>query len=108
MKSIVKAVVAATIIAAPVFSFAQPNQPLTRAQVRADFERVVKAGYDPLDWIHYPENIQAAEARISAEDAARHAAMAANGTASRTSTGDIGGTQASAESGHASAAATAN
>jgi hypothetical protein len=32
--------------------------------------------------------------------------MAANGTASRTSTGDIGGTQASAESGHASAAAT--
>jgi hypothetical protein len=114
MKSIVKAVVAATIIAAPVFSFAQSNsqagvqlnnQPLTRAQVRADFERVVKAGYDPLDWIHYPENIQAAEARISAEDAGRDAAMAANGAGS-TSSGDIGGMQAGAASGHATDAAT--
>lgn len=87
MKSIIKAVAIAVALAAPVVSFAQSNnQPLTRAQVRADLERVEKAGYNPLDWLHYPENIQAAEARIAAQDAN-------NG---------VGGAQSGAESGRAS------
>jgi opacity protein-like surface antigen len=67
MNSLIKAVALAVVIAAPVASFAQSNQPVTRAEVRADLARVEQAGYDPRDWVHYPENIQAAEARVSAQ-----------------------------------------
>ena len=90
MKASIKAAAVALALAAPVVSFAQSNdQPLTRAQVRADLERVEKAGYNPLDWIHYPENIQAAQARIAAEDAV-----------ARRDTSGIGGAGNAAESGH--------
>ena len=68
MNSLIKAVAAALVIAAPVAAFAQSNQPVTRAEVRADLVRVEQAGYDPHDWIHYPQNIQAAEARVSAQE----------------------------------------
>jgi Domain of unknown function (DUF4148) len=67
MKSLIEAAVVAALIAAPLAAFAQSEQPLTRAQVRADLVQVEKAGYNPMDWIHYPENIQAAEARVAAE-----------------------------------------
>ena len=40
--------------------------PLTRAQVRAELVQLEKAGYNPNDWINYPENIQAAQAKIAA------------------------------------------
>ncbi|ELW9447748.1 DUF4148 domain-containing protein [Burkholderia cenocepacia] len=64
MKSLIKAVALATLVAAPVVSFAQSNQqPLTRAQVRAELVQLEKAGYNPNDWINYPENIQAAQAK---------------------------------------------
>ncbi|SIT46909.1 conserved exported hypothetical protein [Paraburkholderia ribeironis] len=56
-------------------SFAQPNDPSapkTRAQVRADLIEWLDAGYDPLDWINYPENAQRA-GRIVAERRAQHA-----------------------------------
>ena len=54
-------------MAAPVVSFAQSNQqPLTRAQVRAELVQLEKAGYNPNDWMNYPENIQAAQAKIAA------------------------------------------
>ncbi|MGF3888010.1 DUF4148 domain-containing protein, partial [Staphylococcus aureus] len=67
MKSLIKAVALATLVAAPVVSFAQSNQqPLTRAQVRAELVQLEKAGYNPNDWINYPENIQAAQAKIAA------------------------------------------
>jgi hypothetical protein len=73
MKALVSAVVLAAAIAAPVASFAQSSQqPLTRAEVRADLARLEKAGYDPLsDRQNYPNNIQAAEARVHAQDAAQ-------------------------------------
>jgi hypothetical protein len=67
MKSLIEAIVIAALISAPLAAFAQSQQPLTRAQVRADLVQVEKAGYNPNDWIHYPENIQAAEARVAAE-----------------------------------------
>lgn len=67
MKSLLEAVVIAALISAPLAAFAQSEQPLTRAQVRAELVQVEKAGYNPSDWMHYPENIQAAEARIAAE-----------------------------------------
>jgi hypothetical protein len=61
----------------PAASFAQQtNGPVTRAQVRAELAELERAGYNPNDWIHYPENIQAAEARVAAEHAARNGAVA--------------------------------
>jgi Domain of unknown function (DUF4148) len=93
MNSIIRTVAVAVVLAGPAISFAQSNnQPLTRAQVRADLERVEKAGYNPLDWLHYPENIQAAEARVAAQDAAQVAA-APDGTKS------VGGAQSGSEAG---------
>lgn len=65
MKSLIKAVAIAVVLSAPIASFAQSsNQPLTRAQVRAELAQSEQAGYDPTDWLHYPENAQAAHARI--------------------------------------------
>jgi len=82
MKSFIEAAVIAALIAAPLAAFAQSNQPLTRAQVRADLVRVEKAGYNPSDWMHYPENIQAAEARIGAEKGAAQADVSGYGASS--------------------------
>lgn len=70
MKSLLKAVVVAAIVAVPALSFAQSQQqPVTRAQVRSELAQLRAAGYDPSDWMHYPENIQAAEARVAADKA---------------------------------------
>ncbi|CAM2184048.1 DUF4148 domain-containing protein [Paraburkholderia sacchari] len=71
MKSLIKAAVFAAIVAAPALSFAQAQQqqPVTRAEVRAELAQLRAAGYDPSDWMHYPQNIQAAEARVAAEKA---------------------------------------
>ncbi|HKT67295.1 MAG TPA: DUF4148 domain-containing protein, partial [Burkholderia sp.] len=45
MKSLIKAVALAALVAAPIVSFAQSNQqPLTRAQVRAELVQLEKAG----------------------------------------------------------------
>jgi hypothetical protein len=49
-----------------------PSAPKTRAQVRADLIEWRAAGYDPLDWIDYPENAQRA-GRIVAARRAQHA-----------------------------------
>ena len=59
-------------------SFAQSNAPLTRAQVREELMRLEAAGYDPSkgDDGEYPADIQAAMARVAAEDHARMAAVA--------------------------------
>jgi len=86
MKSIVKAAVLAAIIAVPAISFAQAQQqPLTRAEVRQQLVELRAAGYDPHDWMHYPENIQAAQARVDAQHAAASAYGA--GTAGTTQSG---------------------
>ncbi|WP_179404992.1 DUF4148 domain-containing protein [Burkholderia guangdongensis] len=66
MKSLINAVAVALIVAAPAASFAQSNQPLTRAEVRAELAQVEKAGYNPNDWMNYPANIQAAQAKVAA------------------------------------------
>lgn len=71
MKSLFEAAVIAALITAPLAAFAQSSQPLTRAEVRAELVQVEKAGYNPNDWYHYPQNIQAAEARVAAEKAAQ-------------------------------------
>ena len=72
MKSLVYAVVAASILAAPIASFAQSNsQPVTRAEVRAELVKVEQAGYNPSrDDVTYPADIQAAEARANPQNGA--------------------------------------
>jgi len=75
MKSLIQAVVAvAAVVAlgAPVASFAQSNAPVTRAQVRAELAQLAQAGYHAGDGdnTHYPDAIQAAEARVSAQNSA--------------------------------------
>ncbi|MGF7130055.1 hypothetical protein P3T40_001530 [Paraburkholderia sp. EB58] len=83
MKALISAVVVATVLAAPVAAFAQSNPPVTRAQVRAELAQLEKAGYSPgSDRNDYPVHIQAAEARVSAQDAAAQANASGYGPAS--------------------------
>jgi opacity protein-like surface antigen len=75
MKSLIKAVALAVVIAAPVASFAQSNQPVTRAEVKAQLRQLEQAGYDPAASTDasYPADIQAAEARVAAQNATAQA-----------------------------------
>ena len=76
MKSLIQAVVVAAVLAIPAVSFAQStqstqsNQPLTRAEVKAQLIQIEKAGYNPAtaNDYDYPANIQAAEARVAAQN----------------------------------------
>jgi hypothetical protein len=70
MKSLIKAVAIAAVLAAPVISFAQTNEPVTRAQVRNELVQLEKAGYNPAtaNDYDYPNDIQAAEARVAAQN----------------------------------------
>lgn len=64
----------AALAAAPVLSFAQSNEPVTRAQVRAELVQLQKAGYNPAaDETQYPRNIQAALARVESSQVAQQA-----------------------------------
>jgi hypothetical protein len=80
MKSLIKAVAIATLLAAPIASFAQSNQPVTRAQVRSELVQLEKAGYSPFADSNttYPEKIQAAEAKISAQSSNQRGNAVAN------------------------------
>ncbi|OUL77936.1 DUF4148 domain-containing protein [Paraburkholderia hospita] len=60
----------ATVLCVPVISIAQSITPVSRDQVRAELVELERAGYhlgddDP----HYPDAIQAAEARVAAQHA---------------------------------------
>lgn len=102
MKSLIYAAIAATVLTVPAVSFAQQsNAPVTRAQVRAELTALVNAGYDPNDTYHYPENIQAAEQRVHAEqaqtDVASQTPAAATQVANSSSGASLDGTS---QSGH--------
>jgi hypothetical protein len=72
---VIQSLIVAAAIALPALSFAQSNQPLTRAEVRAELVQLEKAGYNPAgDETQYPRNIEAAEARVSA----RHGVVASS------------------------------
>ena len=68
MKSVVIAVAAASALSIPLAAFSQSDPTLTRAQVRAELQQLEQAGYDPAKSADasYPSDIQAAEARLSA------------------------------------------
>ena len=75
-------VLAAATLGAPVLSFAQSTAPLTRAEVRADLVRVEQAGYTPSsNDINYPADIQAAEAKIAAQNDQQMTNQAVGGVA---------------------------
>jgi len=73
MTSVVHAAVLAAVIAVPAVSSADARSvqqpPLTRAEVREQLVQLRAAGYDPDDWIDYPQNLQAAQARVDAQQA---------------------------------------
>jgi hypothetical protein len=75
---LVQSLVVAALLAAPALSFAQSNQPLTRAQVRAELVQLQQAGYNPAsDNTQYPKNIEAALSRIQAEQGTAYGGVAA-------------------------------
>jgi Domain of unknown function (DUF4148) len=82
-KALIPAVVIASALAAPTFAFAQDsNAPVTRAEVKGQLVQLEKAGYNPAsDEAQYPNNIQAAESRVSAQQSvATSFGSSANGT----------------------------
>ncbi|WMY11600.1 DUF4148 domain-containing protein [Paraburkholderia phenoliruptrix] len=80
MKSLTQAVVIATVLAAPVASFAQSNQPVTRAQVRAELIQLEKAGYQPSrSDPYYPADLQAAQGRVDAQNGTAQPAVPSYG-----------------------------
>ncbi|MFL9886281.1 DUF4148 domain-containing protein [Paraburkholderia agricolaris] len=82
MKSLIKAIALVVVIAAPVASFAQTEQPLTRAEVRAQLIQIEQAGYNPAASgdSTYPGDIQAAEARVAAQHDTTGYGSSANGS----------------------------
>jgi len=89
----IKAIVIGLAVAIPALSYGQSsNGPVTRAQVRAQLREVERAGYHPgrADDATYPQDIQAAEARIAMERAAAKPAADIGGTKSeKTSSGHM-------------------
>ncbi|MEA3120134.1 MAG: hypothetical protein QOI13_3404 [Paraburkholderia sp.] len=73
MKTLLCLTVVLGTLASPALTFAQTPAPtpLTRAQVVADLVRIEKAGYNPAlgDDPNYPADIQAAEAKVAAQEA---------------------------------------
>ncbi|MEM5313098.1 DUF4148 domain-containing protein [Paraburkholderia sp. JHI869] len=72
MKSLGQTFVILTIMAAPVVAYAQSNTAVTPEQVRAELIQLEQAGYRPGDGdnTNYPADIQAAEARVAAQNGA--------------------------------------
>lgn len=83
MKSLIQAVVVAAALSASTVSFAQSASAVTREQVRAEIVQLDKAGYHVGDGdnAHYPDAIQAAQARIAAQNGAASGYGGASGSA---------------------------
>ncbi|MDR5739753.1 MULTISPECIES: DUF4148 domain-containing protein [unclassified Caballeronia] len=59
MKAIARSTVLALAAFSTVSALAQPlsgDAPRTRDQVRQEAAAWIAAGYDPNDWLHYPDN----------------------------------------------------
>jgi len=87
---IISAIALSAVLAAPSFAFAQSaqsapsaNAPVTRASIRTELVSLERAGYNPgLNDVNYPENLQAAEHRVQAENATSVGGTTAGSTAS--------------------------
>ena len=82
MKLLFYAVATLSVSAIPAISIAQSSQPLTRAQVIAELIELEHAGFHPgsIDYVEYPGNLQAAEARVAATQAKKIPAPTAHGS----------------------------
>ena len=82
MKYLISAIIASAVFAVPAASSAQSNQPVTRAQVRAELIQLINAGYNPAraNKYDYPADIQAAEARVAAQNGAMRYGPAVSGS----------------------------
>jgi hypothetical protein len=69
--------IAIALLAAPALSFAQSSttdqRPVTRAQVEEQAAQLLAAGYNPNEWLNYPDNVLAAQRRVAAQHAAQTA-----------------------------------
>ncbi|WP_158899141.1 DUF4148 domain-containing protein [Burkholderia sp. L27(2015)] len=69
--------VAVVLLVAPTLSFAQSSNadqhPVTRAQVKEQAAQLFAAGYNPNEWLSYPDNFLAAQRRVDAQQAAQTA-----------------------------------
>jgi hypothetical protein len=62
-------IVAAALAIPAVSSFAQSDQPLTRAEVKSQLIQAQQAGYNPsADHTTYPAQIQAVDAKLAAQN----------------------------------------
>ncbi|WP_250480790.1 DUF4148 domain-containing protein [Caballeronia sp. GAOx1] len=76
-------IVAAALAIPAVSSFAQSNQPVTRAEVKAQLVQLERAGYNPsMDRTTYPAEIQAAEAKVAAQNGQSYGGAADGSSAS--------------------------
>jgi hypothetical protein len=76
VKFLTRSVAVAVMIVSPIAAFAQSNDPITRAQVRAQLVQLEQQGYRVGDGDHanYPQLIQAAEAKIALQEVAANGA----------------------------------
>ncbi len=68
---------------------------ITRASVRAQLDELVGAGYNPRDWYHYPDNLQAAQRVVDQ----RHLELAQSNAPMKGMTDDTSKSTASGEQG---------
>jgi hypothetical protein len=82
MKLSTLAICVATL-AMPLAAFAQQSQGgLTRAEVRAQLVELEQTGWRPSEeGPNYPDEVQAAEAKVAAKHAAEHLAASGNSNA---------------------------
>jgi len=88
----VQSLIVAAVVIVPAVSFAQSNGPVTRADVRAQLVQLEKAGYNPTtaNDYDYPANIQAAEARVAAQNGATSYGPAVSGSSQSGSSEGVG------------------
>jgi len=81
---IISAIALSAVLAAPAFAFAQSaNAPVTRASVRSELASLERAGYNPgTNDVNYPQNLQAAEQRVQAQNASSFGGSVSGSTAS--------------------------
>jgi hypothetical protein len=76
------AAAAAMLLSAPLVSYAQQsNEPVTRAEVRAQLQQIEQAGYHENDNTTYPASIQAAETKVSEQTGDAQSAQSGFGPA---------------------------
>ncbi|WP_269510851.1 DUF4148 domain-containing protein [Burkholderia sp. IMCC1007] len=87
MNNLIRAVLLSCALSAPIVAFAQTtDHAVTRADVRADLVRVETAGYRPVGTDpYYPDDIQAAEAKVAAQQSQSAAAQPTDAAKTATS-----------------------